>query len=354
MGTLSCVVTVVLFGACGDGRSSQAEPDAGADAEVDASAPTGPRMFAPLLSFTDALHAMTYANGFVYAVHSSADAVEVFDATTRAHVTTIAVGHVPGDLATDGTRVYVANMTARDAGDPYLSVISTTTQTVVDSATVRELHWGTDPNNYPWTNFPTNVTIVGQRAYVVFPTNAVPGLVPVDAGSLVEATYQPAGSGPASLAGVGDRLVVTNLKAIGNFTDDEVRIERDDGTLLQTIPTGGKLHDARTVGDRVWIAHAPTGGVPGELLVIDPATATMASVATAAGVYGVATAGGLVYVTCTDANRVQVFDATTHALVEDLDLTTLAPTIVNARGITVNARGDIFLESDGMLSALYR
>jgi hypothetical protein len=311
-------------------------------------------MYQQLLAYTDAMHAMQYEGGFVYAVSSAANQVEAFDATTRAHVATVPVGNIPADLATDGHYVYVANMTARDAGDPYLSVIDPASQTVVSEAHVSELVWGDDPDNYPWTNFPTNVAVVGGQAYVVFPTNAVPGVVPVDLGTLHEHTYQPAGSAPANLAGVGDRIVMVNLLALGNFTDDELRIQDTDGSNVQTITTGGKLHDARTVGDRVWVAHAPTGGVPGELLVVDPATGDMDHVPTAEGVYGIATAGGLVYVTCTDADRVQVYDATTYALVEDIDLSTLAPSVVNARGIAASPSGDIFIESDGMISALYR
>jgi hypothetical protein len=355
MGKLAICLAGVALAACGDSTANHAPDAATPDAAID-SIKTGPRMFAELAHYTDALHAMLYLRGFVYAVHSSADSVEVFDAGTRTALPAIGVGHVPGDLATDGSRLLVANMTARDAGDDYLSIIDPATQSVVARATVSELVWGSDPDNYPWTNFPSNVTVVGSRAYVVFPTNAVPGLVPVDvAGSSpVEQTYQAAGSGPGNLAGIGNRLVITNIRAIANFDDDELRLQDLDGSNVNTIVVGGKLHDARVVGDRVWVARGPADGSAGDLLVVDPATDSVEHVATAPGAYGLATANGLVYVTCTGANRVQVFDAGTRALVEDIDLGTLAPTVINARGIAATPDGDIFLESDGLISALYR
>ncbi len=367
-------VVVGIFGLSGCGTHSATGTAGNGDSAANASAPqdggatdaatdgatsgadlsiivTGPRTWSQLLAYTDALHAMKYVGGFVYAVDSAADSVEVWNASTHAHVTTIPVGHVPGDLATDGTYLYVANMLAREFGDDYLSVIDPASQTVIATSQVTELDWGNDPDNDPVTNFPTNVTVLGHEIYVVFPANAVPGLIPVAVGSLDEDTYQAAGSAPANLAGIGDLLVITNLKALGNFTDDDIRIQRTDGTLLQTLETGGKLHDAITIEDRVWVAHAPLSA-PGDLLVIDPTTGDIEHVATAAGTYGLASSGGLIYVTCTDAARVQTFDTKTHTLVEDVDLAAVAPMVVNARGISAAPNGDIYLESDGMISLL--
>jgi len=146
---------------------------------------------------------------------------------------------------------------------------------------------------------------------------------------------------------------VSNIKALSNYNDDQLRLQSIDGTLQQELASGGKLHDARVVGDRVWVAHAPVGAA-GEIVVVDPTTAMTESIPTAPGAYGLAVSGARAYATCTESGRVQVFDASTHAVVEDIDLASLAPGVVNARGIAVAPSGDIFLESDGMLSALYR
>jgi hypothetical protein len=186
---------------------------------------------------------------------------------------------------------------------------------------------------------------------VVFPTNATPDILPVDIGTWTEHTLWNAGSGPAEVAAVGELVAVNNDKAIGNPDDDAVELYQTDGTFVTELATSGILHWTVAVGAKIFTARELQSG-PGQLLVIDPVGHTFHALATEQGPYGVAAANGRVYTVCTWDKTVDVFDAASEALLATIQLSTAAPLVTNPRGLAVSAKGDIYLESDGMISAL--
>ena len=74
--------------------------------------------------------------------------------------------------------------------------------------------------------------------------------------------------------------------------------------------------------------------------------------------YQLAIAGTRIYTACqigsASGPEVDAIDIASEALVEQIPLSGFSPTITNPRGIAVTPRGDVFLESDGMLSVLVK
>ncbi|MFH1811770.1 MAG: hypothetical protein ABIJ09_23730 [Pseudomonadota bacterium] len=302
-----------------------------------------------LASYTDTQHAVLSIGDAIYAVDSANDQVRVFDAVSGAPRSSIAVGRVPGKLATDGTLLFVVNRMARELGEPYVSIVDLATEQVIDTLDVSVKTEGSDPDNYPMTNFPWDACVADGVLYVDFPTNAIPDLRPVTIASRTEAVSWAAGSGPGDLRAAGGKVFVVQGRAISNPDDDALAVYDLAGQLLTTLETGGRLHDLVEAGGKVWVAHAPASGSGDELVVVDVDTLARRSVAVGAGPYGLATHQGRVYVMCQYAGRVDVVDATSEQVVEQIALDGLSPPVVDARGIAVTSSGDLVLEAEGMI-----
>ena len=352
------LIAVIAFG-CGSSRAgagadaSGSGGDATATDTADSGPYTAPTNWRMLLSYSDSQHGIIYSAGKVYAVHAGgSNLVEVIDADTYATGTQITVGPTPTVLATDGRYVFSANILAVNPGDAYMSVIDTHTDTVVHSGTVSTQDEGLGDNN-PTTNFPIDIGVARHAGAGRVPhqRDKPDMLAGYDIGTWTEHAMWNAGSGPGELSSAGGIVALNNDKAIGNPNDDAVELYQPNGTFITELATSGILHWSVAVGSKVFVARELQSG-PGQLLVIDPVAETFHALTTEEGPYGVASANGLVYTVCTRGLTVDVFDATTEAQVTSIDLATVAPLVVNPRGIAVSPRGDIYLESDNMISVL--
>jgi hypothetical protein len=287
-------------------------------------------------------------------VSSATDEVLVFDAVTGAARTTIAVGRVPGKLASDGALLFVVNRLARELGEAYVSIVDPGTDTVVDTLDVAVKIEGSDPDNYPMTNFPWDATALDGTLYVDFPTNAIPNVRPVAIATRAEGVGWAAGSGPGDLRAAGGKIFVVQGRVISNSDDDALAVYATTGALLQTLETGGRLHDVVEAGGKIWVALAPGSGAGDALVVVDVATLAHRQVAVGAGPYGLAVHHGHVYAMCQYANQVDVVDAASEQLVDSIPLDGLTPAVVNGRGLAVTEAGDLVVEADGMVALLRR
>jgi len=370
--TAAAVVASSLAFHCGaEGGSSGTEgapPPPAAGAPTAAPSPTTPPTSPPaqeepgpapgfhvVAQYTDVGHGLAYANGFVYSVNYTEDSVWVFDAKTFKTVKKLPVGLGPGRLAVAEPYVFVVNMMASDPGDAYVSVIDTRSNTVTKSLTVSQKQQGGDPDNYPMTSFPWAAHPVGKSLFVTFPTNAEPDVLPVEIGTWTEQPLWAAGSGPGSLAGVGDRIAVVNGRGITSADDDAVLLYSTTGQLLKTLETSGRLHESIVVGDKIVVARAPSDHAKGELVVIDPSSLSYDAIPTCSGPVGVASNGGsTVFTACQWARRVDEVDIAARTVKSSIDLTTVTPAVTNPRGIAVTPAGDVWIESDGLISAFVR
>ncbi|MFO0727862.1 MAG: hypothetical protein U1E65_29050 [Myxococcota bacterium] len=355
LGSASADTGLELRDADAPAADATAAIDADAAAAPDADAPpdAGGRRFQVIDRYDDRGHGLLFQSGKLYSVNSAADVVYVYDGLSFTKTATIPVGALPLRLVSDGRYLYCLNAMARDAGDAFLSIIDPATDRVVASLSVEEKQEGSDPDNYPWTNFPAGLAVLDGALYITFPTNAEPDILRVDiGGAWRQHPLFPAGSGPDDLAAAQGRLFVINMRALLNPADDVLLVLGTDGSPVRTLDTGGGLKSIRAVDGRVLLTRAFPNSAGGELMEIDPITTATRSVEACPGAFGIAEAGGPIWVSCPSAKLLRSYDRATLAPLERIDLSAYQPSIEFPRGIAVSPRGDLFLESDQMISVL--
>jgi len=109
---------------------------------------------------------------------------------------------------------------------------------------------------------------------------------------------------------------------------------------------------------RVFASRTPTGATYGEVVAIDTDTLARRAIQVCVKPYQLAVSGTRLYTACqigtATGPEVDVIDLPTETVVERIPLSAYTPALVNPRGIAVTPRGDVFLESDGLLSVLIR
>lgn len=322
---------------------------------VDASAPSvdAPKFLGwkIIAQYTDAGHGLAVAAGKIWSVDYTNDTVRVFDARTFAHVGDVSVGSGPSRIEVSGSYVFVVNVMASEAGDPYVTVLDARTNTLVHQLEVSEKHQGDDPMNYPWTNYPWDARAVGDRLFVTFPTNAEPNVMPIEIGTWKESSFFSAGSGPEAIAGAADRVAVVNGRNMFSGADDAVLVYASNGALLATLETGGRLHEAVNVGDKVVFAKAPDDHTKGSLVVVDPQKLSYEEIETCGGPVGLAVQGTTVYAACQWDHHVRAHDIASKKQTFDFDL---GANVQNPRGIAVTETGDVVVEADGVVGVVVR
>lgn len=230
----------------------------------------------------------------VYVTNGGSNTVSVISALSHSVSNTIPVGAYPRGIKAHGTDLYVANY-----GDPnysggnYISVISSLTNTVIDTII---LPAGSDG--------PRGVTVDGTKVYVAnFRSNNVS--VIDTASNTITATI-PVGMGPRGIVGLGTNIYVENF---------------DDGTISMIDTT------TNTVTSTIDVGHSPAG-----MIVV----------------------GTDIYLTSFQDDKVYILDTVTNTLRTTAAPTTPAPSTATttSRGPSGSyARGPIIIQTPSIPSS---